>query len=46
MCFHSTSSAQTKGLESNKTQKAIRKKLNALKTRFGIDEFTFCLMDY
>ena len=46
MCFHSTSEAQTKKLESKKTQKTIRKKLKALKTRFGIEEFDFSLMDY
>ena len=46
MCFHSTSKAQTNDLETNKTQKAIRKKLDQLKVRFNIDEFDFCLMDY
>jgi hypothetical protein len=46
MCFHSTSAAQTKKLESNFYQNAIEKKLKELKIRFGIDEFDYCLMDY
>ena len=46
MCFHSTSAAQTKKLESNFYQNAIEKKLDELKIRFSIDEFDYCLMDY
>ena len=46
MCFYSNSFASTKKLESKTYQKAIEKKLDELKTRFDIDEFDYCLMDY
>ena len=41
MCFHSTSAAQTKKLESNFYQTVIENKLEELKVRYNIEEFDY-----
>ena len=46
LCFHSTSAAQTKKMESNFYKNKIENRLNELKIRFSIDEFKYCFMDY
>jgi len=46
LCFHSTSAAQTKKMESNFYKNKIENRLDELKIRFSIDEFKYCFMDY
>ena len=46
LCFHSTSAAQTKKMESKFYKNKIENRLDELKIRFSIDEFKYCFMDY